>query len=170
MLLPLLIIQVAVLYMNYPSVENVHYQQVLCSDVSYVAGERVELSVHKETVVVEEIKEVKLRSRYAQFIYDANDDRIRLQRRGHAPSRLRVKKLRRLLHKKREVRAFVWKGICRQNTPVSSKIYCYIKCANSHFKRYKGKNVSLFQRGSNERVPKRGKVYLLSKYERRELQ
>ena len=121
--------------------------------------------MYKETVVVEEIKEVQLRSRYAQFIYDANDDRIHLQRRGHTPSRLRVKKLRRLLHKKREVRAFVWKGI-RQNTPVSTKIYyCYIKCANSHFKRYKEKNVSFFQRGSNKRVPKRGKVYLLSKYE-----
>ena len=26
-----------------------------CSDVSYVAGERVELTVHKETVVLEEI-------------------------------------------------------------------------------------------------------------------
>ena len=129
----------------------------------------MELTVHKETVVVEEIKEVELRSRYAQFIYDGNDDRIRLQRRGPAPSRLPVKKLTRLLRKKREVTAFVWKGI-RQNTPVSSKLYCYIKCANSRLRRYKGKNVSLFQRGSNKRVPKRGKVYLLSKYERRELQ
>ena len=39
-----------------------------CSDVSYVAGERAELTVHKETVAVEEIKGVELRSRYAQFI------------------------------------------------------------------------------------------------------
>ena len=100
---------------------------------------------------------------------DGNDDPIGLQRRGHAPSRLPVKRLRRLLHKKREVRAFVWKGI-RQNTPHSSKIYCYIKCANSRLKRYKGKNVSLFQRGSNKRDPKREKVYLLSMYERREFQ
>ena len=123
----------------------------------------MELSVNKETIVVEEIKEVGLRSLYALFIYDVNDDRIRLQRRGHAPSRLPVKKLKRLLHKKREVRAFVWKGI-RQNTPVSSKIYSYIKCANSRLKRYKGKNViSMFQRGCNKRVPKRGKVCLLSK-------
>ena len=69
------------------------------------------VTVHKETVVVEEIKEVELRSRYAQFIYDGNDDRIRLHRRGHAPSKLQVKKLSCLLHKKREVRAFVGKGI-----------------------------------------------------------
>ena len=100
----------------------------------------MELTVHKETVVVEEIKEVELRSRNVQFIYDGNDDRGRLQRRGPALSRLPVKKLRKK------------------------------KCANSRLKRYKGKNVSLFQRGSNKRVPKRGKVYLLSKYERREVQ
>ena len=34
---------------------------------SYVAGEGVELTVHKESVVVENIKEVKLRSRRAQL-------------------------------------------------------------------------------------------------------
>ena len=39
--------------------------------VSYVA-EGVELTVHEESVVVEEIKEVELRSRRAQFIYDRN--------------------------------------------------------------------------------------------------
>ena len=33
---------------------------------SYVAGEGVELTVHKESVVVEKIKEVELRSRRAQ--------------------------------------------------------------------------------------------------------
>ena len=43
-----------------------------CTDVSYVAREGVELTVHKESVVVEEIKEVELRSRCAQFIYDRN--------------------------------------------------------------------------------------------------
>ena len=41
-----------------------------CTDVSHVAGEGVELTVHKESVVVEEIKEVELRSRCAQFIYN----------------------------------------------------------------------------------------------------
>ena len=35
----------------------------------------MELTVHKESVVVEEIKEVELRSRLAQFIYDRNYDR-----------------------------------------------------------------------------------------------
>ena len=35
----------------------------------------MELTVHKESVVVEEIKEVELRSRLGQFIYDRNYDR-----------------------------------------------------------------------------------------------
>ena len=64
--------------------------------VSYVAGEGVELTVHKESVVVEEIKEVELRSRRAHFLSWQICDRIGLQPRGHAPSRLQVKKLRRL--------------------------------------------------------------------------
>ena len=41
-----------------------------CTDVSYVAGEGVGLIVHKESVVIEEIKEVELRSCRAQFIHD----------------------------------------------------------------------------------------------------
>ena len=44
-----------------------------CTDVSYVAGE--ELNVHKESIAVEEIKEVQLRSRRAQFIYERNYNR-----------------------------------------------------------------------------------------------
>ena len=44
-----------------------------CTDVSYVAGE--ELNVHKESIAVEEIKEVQLRSRRAQFIYDVEFDK-----------------------------------------------------------------------------------------------
>ena len=54
--------------------ESEHFQQSLvrdCTDVSYVA-EGVELTVHEESVVVEEIKEVQFRSRRAQFIYDRN--------------------------------------------------------------------------------------------------
>ena len=35
----------------------------------------MELTVHKESVVVEEIKEVDLRSLCAQFIYDRNFNR-----------------------------------------------------------------------------------------------
>ena len=73
--------------------------------------DEVELTVHKKSVVVEEIKEVELRSRRVQFIYDRNYNRTGLQPRGHAPSRLPGKKLRHLLHKRRKVRVFVWKGI-----------------------------------------------------------
>ena len=90
-----------------------HFQQVLLGDVvmlvySYVAGEGVELTVHKESVVVEKIKEGELRSRRAQLFM--TEIIIEL---GHsnAPSRLPVKKLRRLLHKRRKVREFLWKGI-----------------------------------------------------------
>ena len=77
--------------------------------------EKVELTVHKESVVVEEIKEVELRSRRVQFLYDRNFNRIGLQPRSHAPSRLPGKKLRRLLNKRRKVSVFVWKGIRKNN-------------------------------------------------------
>ena len=79
--------------------------------VSYVAREGVESTIHKESVVVEEIKEVELRSRHAQFIFDRNYNRSGLQPRGHAPNSLPVKMLRRRLHKRRKIRVFVWKGI-----------------------------------------------------------
>ena len=46
-----------------------------CTDVSHVAGERVELTMHEESVVVEGIKEVELRSLSAQFIYCRNCNR-----------------------------------------------------------------------------------------------
>ena len=93
--------------------EIVHFQQVLLGDVvmlvySYVAGEGVELTVHKESVVVEKLKEVELRSRRAQLFM--TEIIIELGH-SHAPSRLPVKKLRRLLHKRRKVRLFVWKGV-----------------------------------------------------------
>ena len=73
----------------------------------------MELTLHKESVVVQEMEEVQLRSRRAQFIYDSSYNRIGLQPRGHAPSRLPVKKLRRLLHKKRKV----LKGVCMKGYP-----------------------------------------------------
>ena len=75
---------------------------------SYVAGEGVELTVHKGSVVVEKIKEVELRSRHTQLFM--TEILIELGYR-HAPSRLPVKKLRRLLHKRGKVRVLVWKGI-----------------------------------------------------------
>ena len=57
----------------------------------------MELTVHKESVVVEEIKAVEfMRSRSAQFIYDENYNPIGLRPWGHAPSRLPVKKLEHL--------------------------------------------------------------------------
>ena len=75
---------------------------------SYVAVEGVELTVYKESVVVKKVKEVGLRSRRAQLFM--TEIIIELGY-SHAPSRLPVKKLRRLLHKSRKVRVFVWKGI-----------------------------------------------------------
>ena len=75
---------------------------------SYVAVEGVELTVYKESVVVKKVKEVGLRSRRAQLFM--TEIIIELGY-SHAPSRLPVKKLRRLLHKMRKVRVFVWKGI-----------------------------------------------------------
>ena len=54
-----------------------HFQQVLEGSVR-VDWESVELTVHKESVVAEKIKEVELRSRRA-IIYDRNCNRIWLQ-------------------------------------------------------------------------------------------
>ena len=55
--------------MNYPRCGDCEFSASFvkeCTDVSYVA-EGVELTVHKESVVVEEIKEVELRSRREQI-------------------------------------------------------------------------------------------------------
>ena len=63
------------LYMNDPRCGGCAFSESLVKEstaVSYVAGEGVELTLHKESVVVEEIKEVELRSRRMQFIYDRN--------------------------------------------------------------------------------------------------
>ena len=75
---------------------------------SYVAGEGVELTGHKESIVVEKIKEVGLRSRRGKLFMTEIIVELGY---SHAPSRLPVKKLRRLLHKRRKIRVFVWKGI-----------------------------------------------------------
>ena len=56
---------------------------------SYVAGEGVELTVHKESVVVEKIKEVELRSRRAQLFMTVIIIELDY---SHAPGRLPVKK------------------------------------------------------------------------------
>ena len=66
------------LYMNYPRYGGCIVSASFvkeCTDVYYVVGEGVGLSVHKESVVTEEIKEVELRTCRAQFIYDRNYNR-----------------------------------------------------------------------------------------------
>ena len=57
------------LFMNYPRCGDCAFSARFvkeCIDVSYVAGESLELIVLKEGVVVEEITEVELRSRRVQ--------------------------------------------------------------------------------------------------------
>ena len=109
------LVYVAIMYMNYPRCWDCEFLAsfirectVLVIVYSYVAVEGVELTVHKESVVAEKIKEVELRSRRAQLFMTEIVIEF-----GYslAPSRLPVKKLRRLLHKRRKVRVFVWKGI-----------------------------------------------------------
>ena len=70
------------LYMNYPRCGDWAFSASFVlegTDDSYVAGEGVELTVHKDSVAVEEIKEVELRSRRTQFIYDRNYNSLRKQ-------------------------------------------------------------------------------------------
>ena len=94
-----------------------------CFDGSEVkTREGNELVVQKENCVMEEIKEVELRSRRRKFIYNRTYNSVGLNKVSHfsrrdgAPSRLPIKKLKSLLQKTRKVRLFVWKGI-RKNTP-----------------------------------------------------
>ena len=68
---------------------------------SYVAEKGVELTVHKESVVVEKIKKVELRPRRVQLLM--TEIIIELGY-SHAPSKRWGKKLRRLLLKRRKVR------------------------------------------------------------------
>ena len=80
-----------------------------------------------------------------------------------------MKKLKCLLKKTRKVKRFVWKGILK-NTPLSSKIHCYVKNRNGlYFNRYRSncKSVRFLLRASPELVRKRRKVYLSSKHEGR---
>ena len=80
-----------------------------------------------------------------------------------------MKKLKSLLKKTRKVRLFVRKGILK-NTPLSSKIHCYVKNRNalySHRYRSNCMSVRFLQRASSKLVRKQGKVYLSSKHKRR---
>ena len=94
---------------------------------------------------MEEVKEAELRFRRGKFIYNRTYNPVCLNkvnhfsRRGRAPSRLPMKKLKSFLKKTRIVRLSVWKGIPK-NTPLSSKIHCYFKNRNSlYLNRYSSK-------------------------------
>ena len=90
-----------------------------------------ELVVQKENCVVEEIKEVELRSRSGKLIYNKTYSSTGLNQvshfsqRSHAPSRVPKNKLKSLLQKTRTVTLFVWKSIrknCHLNFIVTLKI------------------------------------------------
>ena len=124
---------------------------------------------------MEEVKEAELRFRRGKFIYNRTYNPVCLNkvnhfsRRGCAPSRLPMKKLKPLLKKTRIVRLFVWKGILK-NTPLSSKIHCYVKNRNGlYLNRYKSncKSARVLLRASPKLVRKQGKVYLSFKHKRR---
>ena len=146
-----------------------------CFDGSEVTTrEGNELVVQKENCVVEEIKEAELRSRRGKFIYNRTYNFVGLNKVGHfsprgrAPSRQPIKKLKSLLQKTRRVRLFVWKRI-RENTPLSSKIHCYVNNTNGldlNLYRSNCKGVRFLLRTCPKLLRKRGKVYLSSKKRR----
>ena len=84
--------------------------------------------IQKENCFVKEMKEVELTSRREKFIYNRTYNPVDLNkvshfsRRGRAPSRLPMKKLKSLSKKTRKVRLFVWRRILK-NTTLSSKIH-----------------------------------------------
>ena len=85
-----------------------------CFDGSQVTTrEGNELFVKKENCVVEEIKQIELRSRRGKFIYNRTCNSVGLNEVSHfsrhdrAPSRLPIKKLKSLLQKTQKVRLFV---------------------------------------------------------------
>ena len=129
-----LMIYCAILYMNYSWRGDVALSASFAvrkfGDVTKVA---VEINVHNESVVVEKIKEVELRSRRGQFIYSQNDNPNGLHsysRHCYAPSRLPVKKLKSLLQKKRNVRhilATLTACGCVSNCSVAERHFCWSK-------------------------------------------
>ena len=108
-----------------------------CFDGSEVTTrEGNELVVQKENCVVEEIKEVELRTRRGKFIYNRTYNSVGLKKVSHfsrrdcAPSKITIKKLKSLLQKTR-------KGI-RKNTTLSSEIHCYVKNGKGlHLNKYR---------------------------------
>ena len=80
-------------------------------DGSEVTGKGNDSIAQKQNCVVKEIKEVELRSHRGKFIYNRTYNSVGLNikvshfsRRGRAPSRLPMKKLKSLLQKTRKVR------------------------------------------------------------------
>ena len=116
-----------------------------------------ESTVQKENYFMKEIKQVELRSRRGKFIYNRTYNPVGLNkvshfsRRGRAPSRLPMKKLKYLLKKKRKVRLFVRKRILK-NTPLSSKFIVTLKinknCLYLNQYRSNGKSVRFSLRAS----------------------
>ena len=94
-----------------------------CTDVSYVPGERVELTVHKESVTASEIKEVERRSRRAQFIYDRNYNRN---------SVMHLADFRWTVSQSRKVRVFVRKGIRENISSYPQYTFCRLLAENTH--------------------------------------
>ena len=115
-----------------------------CFDGSEVTTrEGNELVVQKENCVVEEIKEVELRSRTGKLIYNRTYSSTGLNQvshfsqRSHAPSRLPTNKLKSLLQKTGKVTLSASKSI-RKNTSLSSEIHFYVKNRKDlHLNRYR---------------------------------
>ena len=114
-----------------------HYQQVECFDGSEVTGKGTDSIVQKQNCFVEEKKKVELRSRRGKVIHNRIYNSVGLNkvshffRRGRAPSRLLMKKFyEKSCYRKHGKREFLYGGVLGKNTPLSSKIHCYVKNTN----------------------------------------
>ena len=97
-----------------------------------VLGEAMQPFVHHQHDDVVKIKyREELRSRYAKFVYWNHNRVVRgchvSRCRNREPSRIPVKKLKRLSQKSRKRRVFVWKKILKI-TPLPSRLHGYISC------------------------------------------
>ena len=96
-----------------------------------VLGEAMQPFVHHQHDGAVKIKyREELRSRYAKFVY-CNHKRVvrecHVSRCDREPSRIPVKKQKRLSQKSRKLRVFVWEKILKI-TPLSSKLHVNISC------------------------------------------
>ena len=121
-----------------------------------VLGEAMQPFVHHPHDGVVKIKyREELRSRYGKFVY-CNHNRVvrecHVSRcRDREPSRIPVKKLKRLSQKSRKLKVFVWKKTLKITT-WSSKLHGYISCRLSSQMKRRRIIVSL---GSFEKVRKK---------------